>query len=138
TDVLNARYGPGKTIIVPMYSSDRFLLDTKLKIFFLASFPSQNKFIEAKAFYETASPETAEKIAAAHGIDLVAACPQAYLLPGSPRAAANTIFALQLSNGRIPPWLKPVDIAPPVPWLAPQPWLLFEVDKSKLFSGNTP
>lgn len=131
TDFLNQHYNADKTIISPLYFSDRFLLHTHLQIFFLANFPSHNKFIEAKAFYETHDPAEAKKIAAQHGIDLVAVCRQHYPMPKAGGLADQLLknhisFGRMLVSGQIPDWIRPVDIA------ADTPWLLFEVDKSKL------
>lgn len=131
TDFINLRYGPDKTIIVPMYKSDRFLLHTKLKIFFLANFPSGNKFIDAKAFYETGSPDVARNIVRNHGIDLAAVCTKAYLVSDH-STVTNQLLKNHMSLGQLlvtgqhPDWLKPVDVA------AKTPWLLFEVDRAKL------
>jgi hypothetical protein len=131
TDFLDLRYGADKTIIVPMYKSDHFLLHTKLKIFFLANFPSQNKFIDAKAFYETGSPDEARDIAERGHIDLVAVCTKAYLV-STRSTLTNRLLRGHMSFGQLlvtgiaPDWLKPVPVA------ALTPWLLFEVDRDKL------
>lgn len=131
TDFLNARYTADKTIIVPMYGSDRFLLHTNLHIFFLANFPSHNKFIPARLFYDTAFPDQARQIAAENNFDLVAVCTKAYTAT-TQSALTNQLlrgrmsFGQALSAGQVPDWLRPVEIA------ASTPWLLFEVDKGKL------
>ena len=130
SDFLGRRYGDDKTIIVPMYRSDRFLLHTKLKIFFLANFPSQNKFIEARDFYETYDPEKAHDIVARHKIDLVAFCPQSPSLANPSPLAKQLLqghmrFGQRLVTGQAPDWLKPVAID------APTPWFLFEVIGNK-------
>lgn len=131
TDFIDLRYGSDKTIIVPMYKSDHFLLHTKLKIFFLANFPSQNKFIDAKAFYETGSVDEARRIVQDHAIDLAAVCTQAYLVSTRSTLTNQLLkghmsFGQMLVTGQIPAWLKPVPVA------AATPWMLFEVDKEKL------
>lgn len=130
TDFLNRRYGDDKTIIVPMYRSDRFLLHTKLKIFFLANFPSQNKFIEARDFYETYDPENAHDIVTRHNVDLVAFCPQSPSLANPSPLTKQLLqghmrFGQRLVTGQAPGWLKPVVID------APTPWVLFEVIDNK-------
>lgn len=130
TNYLSLRYGGDKTIIVPMYKSDRFLLHTKLKIFFLANFPSGNKFIDNKMFYETGSVDEAHHIVDAHGIDLVAVCTKAYLVSARSTLTNQLLkghmsFGQMLVTGNIPPWLNPISIP------AVTPWLLFEVDKGK-------
>jgi hypothetical protein len=129
-DFLNLRYGADKNIIVPMYTSDRFLLHSHLHIFFLANFPSQNKFMDAKTFYETFSEDQAHDIVVKNGIDLVAFCPKSpsYALQTKlthQLIGNRTRFAQRLITGQVPPWLKQIDIA------AQTPWYLYEVQKGK-------
>ena len=133
TNYLDLRYGNDKTIIVPMYKSDHFLLHTKMNIFFLANFPSQNKFMDAKAFYETGDIDEAKRIVTDHHIDLAAVCTQAYLVSTKSTLTNQLLkghmsFGQMLVTGQVPDWLKPVDT--PVSTR----WLIFEVDKDKL--GN--
>jgi hypothetical protein len=109
-----------------MYTSDKFLLHTNLQIFFLANFPSGNKFIDAKAFYETGSPNEARRIAEQHGINLVAVCTKSYLVSAH-SALSNRLLQGRMSFGQLmvtgqaPDWLKPIEIT------APTEWLLYEV-----------
>jgi len=128
---LDLRYGADKKIIVPMYKSDRFLLHTHLQIFFLANFPSQNKFIDAKAFYETGSADEAKRIVKEHSINLATICAHAYAVSVK-STITNQLLRGHMSFGQLlvtdqaPAWLKPVDMH------TDTPWLLFEVDQSKL------
>lgn len=131
TDFLDRSYSQDQTIIVPMYMSDRFLLHTDLHIFFLANFPSHNKFKEAKAFYDTFSPDEAGQIVARRNIDLVAVCKNFYHVTSQSTFTnqllkGHTKFGQMLVTGQTPDWLKPVEIT------GATPWLLFEVDRKKL------
>ena len=53
---LDARYGPDTLALVPMYVSDRFLFHTHLRLYFLANFPSGDKFVDARFFTTRAMP----------------------------------------------------------------------------------
>lgn len=130
TEFLDARYGADTTLMVPMYRSDHFLLHTHLKIFFLANFPSQNKFIDAKAFYETGDDAEAKRIARTHPLDVVAVCTEPYKV--STRSVLTNLllknhmsFGQKLVTGQAPDWMTPV----PSPDDA---WLIYDIDRRKL------
>lgn len=125
---LNSHYSPDKTIMVPMYRSGQFLFNARMKIFFLANFPSNNKFIDVQTFYQTRDPNVARRIAFDHKIDLVTTCRLSPLIHSpemmnSSLSAPASNFNQQMLNGVIPKWLEPVkvDVA--------TPYLLFEVKR---------
>ncbi len=128
---LDTRYGQDTLALVPMYESDKFLFHTRLRLMFLANYPSQNKFIDAKAFYETRDEEKAKDIARRHGVGLVALCrswwhlsPETTLYNRLMKGRMN--MGQKLVTGNVPSWLRPVD-----PGVV-TPWLLFEVMRGKL------
>ncbi|MBV8061391.1 MAG: hypothetical protein JO126_08455 [Alphaproteobacteria bacterium] len=126
-EYLHFHYSNDKTIMVQMYTSDKFLYWTDLKVYFLANFPSQNKFINARRFYMTKDADIAHTIATEGHVDLVAVCQDDVKL-GADTAFANSLlhnktFEQQLTTGEIPSWLKPVRMQ------MASPYLLFEVVK---------
>jgi hypothetical protein len=124
-DYLNAHYAKNTVISVPDWDSAEFLYYTNLTIDFLSNYPSQDRFLDTKSFYQTTNPEVAKAIAARHGFDLVSICRQLPVSPES-RHAREPMFMERLRDGPIPSWLKPVNTG-----LATY-YLLFEVDKSAL------
>ena len=122
TDFIRQHYSADKKIMVPMYHSDRFLLHTPLQIFFLANFPSNNKFMEAKQFYETRKSDEAREIIQRNHIDLVAVCTQAYHISAQSTATnllmrGHMNFGQLLVTGQAPAWLRQAPINTDTPWL---------------------
>lgn len=122
---LNSYFNNDKVIMVPMYRSAEFLFNAQMHIFFLANFPSQNKFIPVQKFYQTRSPNEARQIIFDHNIDLIAVCKlggvhNAAMFNPALTAQASS-FNQQLLDGVIPDWLTAVPVN------IPTPYLLFEV-----------
>ena len=122
---INQNYSKDKTLIIPNWDSSRFLYYTDVKISFVANYPSHDKFIDNENFFATPDMEQAKAIAAAHDIDLVAACRTPLMIePRKPLESQTLLGRLQV--GRPPPWLKYVGTVPM------GSYVLYEVDKAAL------
>lgn len=122
---INDHYSEDKTLIVPDWDSSRFLYHTKVRISFLANYPSHDKFIDNANFFATRDPDEARILARKHEIDLVTICRLPLML--QPRYPLNKQMLIALLQAARPPsWLKLVDTR------TPGNYLLYEVDKTAL------
>jgi hypothetical protein len=130
-DYLDAHYGKETKIEVPDWDSANFLYNTHLKIDFLSNYPSHDKFIDNRIFFDTQNMDQARDVAARHGFNLVALCliipMSAEAMQSRPRRAPMLIETLR--EGHPPPWLKPIDTE------ASGLYRLFAVDKAAV-AGN--
>jgi hypothetical protein len=131
-EYLDSHYTADTKINVIDSQSAYFLYYTKLKVDFLANFPSHDKFIDNRRFFAVPNENISRDIARQHGFDLVAVCKV------SPMAIQDYLsrpYRQPTMNERLiesipPTWLKPV------PMDIQTDYLLYEVDHKSL-AGDT-
>ncbi|MDR3450158.1 MAG: hypothetical protein P4M15_10510 [Alphaproteobacteria bacterium] len=107
---IDDHYPPTTNLDVPSWNSAHFLYQADVHIDFLSNFPSQDKFIDNFAFFDTANAERAHAIALRHKVDLVAVCAiPSFYDPHKPEDAQSMLARLQA--GHPPVWLQQLDTA---------------------------
>ncbi|MBV8061928.1 MAG: hypothetical protein JO253_10455 [Alphaproteobacteria bacterium] len=131
-DYLNTHYPPATLVDVPDWETARFVYYTNLRVDFLSNYPSHDKFVDNKLFFQTQNEDIARDIAIRHRLDLVSICSS---IPMSRETALSRpnrepYMIERLREGNPPSWLKPV----PLP--IPTQYMLFEVDKNALLNNK--
>jgi len=128
SDYLDTHYSKSTRINVPDFDTAAFLYHTHLTLDFLSNYPSQDRFLDNKAFFQTDEETRAASIAADHKFDLVALC---IYLPLSQEAINSRpnrepMMMEKLALGQPPLWLKPVNMG------ITTHYRLYAVDKAAL------
>lgn len=131
-DYLNSHYPKETRIDVPDWETARFLYYTNLQVDFLSNYPSHDKFVDNKMFFQSKKEALSRDVLIRHNVDLVSICrtiPMA-LQTALSRPNREPYMIERLREGDLPRWLKPV----PLP--TSMQYLLFEVDKKALLSDT--